>query len=88
MTIVAHTSDNTISEKAEASFEESDPQRLKVGLFFDAINLKSIGFSKEGITLARFEQRMSKAYAKQKLDPPSDGSSPLCFRIFAFKSTG
>jgi hypothetical protein len=28
LTIVAHTSDNTISEKAEASFEESDPQRL------------------------------------------------------------
>src|SRR6266566_1540990 len=30
MTIVAHKSDNTISEKAEASFEESDPQRLKL----------------------------------------------------------
>jgi hypothetical protein len=30
MTIVAHNSDNTISEKAEASFEESDPQRLRV----------------------------------------------------------
>jgi len=30
MTIVAHNSDNTISEKAEASFEESDPQRLKI----------------------------------------------------------
>ena len=28
MTIVAHKSDNTISEKAAASFEESDPQRL------------------------------------------------------------
>ena len=25
MTIVTHKSDNTISEKAEASFEESDP---------------------------------------------------------------
>ena len=30
MTIVAHTSDNNISEKAEASFEESDPQRLNL----------------------------------------------------------
>ena len=30
MTIVAHNSDNTISEKAEASFEESDPQRLNL----------------------------------------------------------
>src|SRR6266581_4635463 len=29
MTIVAHNSDNTISEKAEASFEESDPQRIE-----------------------------------------------------------
>jgi len=29
MTIVTHKRDNTISEKAEASFEESDPQRLK-----------------------------------------------------------
>jgi hypothetical protein len=28
MTIIAHKSDNNISEKAEASFEESDPQRL------------------------------------------------------------
>ena len=28
MTIVAHESDNTISEKAEASCEESGPQRL------------------------------------------------------------
>jgi putative transposase len=28
MTIVTHTSDNNISEKAEASFEESDPLRL------------------------------------------------------------
>jgi hypothetical protein len=34
MTIVAHTNDNTISEKAEASFEESDPQRLKLPLLF------------------------------------------------------
>ena len=30
MTIVAHKNDNNISEKAEASFEESDPQRLNV----------------------------------------------------------
>src|SRR3989442_4318135 len=29
MTIVAHNSDNTISEKAEASFKESNPQRYK-----------------------------------------------------------
>jgi hypothetical protein len=29
MMIVAHKSDNNISEKAEVSFEESDPQRLK-----------------------------------------------------------
>src|SRR5260370_32608678 len=29
MTIGTHQSDHTLSEKAEASFEESDPQRLK-----------------------------------------------------------
>jgi len=39
MTIVAHKSDNTISEKAEASFEESDPQRLKNGAVFPDIFL-------------------------------------------------
>src|SRR5260370_7624963 len=30
MTIGTHQSDHTLSEKAEASFEESDPQRLNL----------------------------------------------------------
>jgi hypothetical protein len=35
MQIFAHTSDNTILQESEASFGESDPQRLKLWSLFE-----------------------------------------------------
>ena len=52
MTIVAHNSDNTISEKAEASFEESDPQRFKrLLLRFESLQCRHYGMKLMAYTL-------------------------------------
>jgi len=47
-------------------------RRSQVSYFLDTIGVKSVGFSTEGVTLERFEERVSRAYVKQGLGPPSE----------------